>query len=290
MDSPTLSYTSICSSYASPCSSVGSIGTHATSPSSVGSLFELEDQWGLLQHRTDDLVRHLLKSKREGETALRAWSIRCQTLEAEVERLAGLVARLEKDREEADLAAVAEKVAHATVDDEDAQVRYLAIVYGELLVSNLPPNHLGKPVASASKSSVGSDEASATLCKWNGRAWVPVELPSPVKPRIDPSKSMSKQDPPPCNAFYLVGHCDVPRCRFCHDYDLTDAEIDEMRRGAKYHLCHAIQNGVECPDGDNCIYGHYCPRGPSCGRQRCAFNDDQHRIVPTSRPILRRRR
>ncbi|GAA5859171.1 hypothetical protein JCM1840_003786 [Sporobolomyces johnsonii] len=267
MDSPTFSYTSTCSSSASHRSSLASIDTHATSPSSVDSLFELEDQWGSLQHRTDDLVRHLLKSKREGETAIRAWRIRCQTLEQEVERLAGLVARLEKEKEEAALAEVAEKVAHATVDDEDAP-----------------------PVASASKSRVCSDDAAATPCKWNGRAWVPVELSSPAKPQIDPSKSMSKQDPPPCNAFYLVGHCDVPRCRFCHDYDLTDSQIDEMRRGAKYHLCHAVQNGVDCPDGDSCIYGHYCPRGPSCGRQRCAFNDDQHRIVPTSRPILRRRR
>ena len=58
------------------------------------------------------------------------------------------------------------------------------------------------------------------------------------------------------------------------------------------------------------IDGHHCPRGPTCSRQHCAFNDDvslilsqplpsladpplfssqQHRVVPTPRPTLRRR-
>jgi len=99
-----------------------------------------------------------------------------------------------------------------------------------------------------------------------------------------------------------------------------------MRRGAKFvsllsfvrkpqvltfgftsqHLCNAIQNGVDCPDGAKCICkslstffelgisrgkkthssfsrfldGHHCPRGPTCSRQHCAFNDEVsfHRV------------
>lgn len=44
---------------------------------------------------------------------------------------------------------------------------------------------------------------------------------------------MSRQTPPPCNAFYLIGHCDVPRCRYEHRYNLTSEQVEEMRRGAK---------------------------------------------------------
>ena len=83
---------------------------------------------------------------------------------------------------------------------------------------------------------------------------------------------MSRQTPPPCNAFYLIGHCDVPRCRYEHRYNLTAEQVEEMRRGAKvrgrcgltalpllltwtcsraqHHVCNAIKFGNVCPDGD----------------------------------------
>ncbi|POY74425.1 hypothetical protein BMF94_2619 [Rhodotorula taiwanensis] len=113
-----------------------------------------------------------------------------------------------------------------------------------------------------------------------------VAAPLPV---IDPTKAMSRQSPPPCNAFYLVGHCDVPRCRYEHRYALTPEQVEEMRRGAKHHVCNAIKFGNECPDGDACIFGHFCPRGPTCGRERCSFDDSQHRALPSPRPVVRRR-
>ena len=43
----------------------------------------------------------------------------------------------------------------------------------------------------------------------------------------------SKQNPPPCNNFYLIGDCETPRCKYSHQYRLTSAQLAEMRRGAK---------------------------------------------------------
>ena len=31
-----------------------------------------------------------------------------------------------------------------------------------------------------------------------------------------------------------TGECEVPRCRFCHTYELTESQVNEMRRGAKF--------------------------------------------------------
>ncbi|GAA5835656.1 hypothetical protein JCM9279_004605 [Rhodotorula babjevae] len=102
-------------------------------------------------------------------------------------------------------------------------------------------------------------------------------------PLINPDLPMSKQAVPPCNAHYLKGLCDVPRCRYEHRYELSREQVDEMRRGAKHHVCNAIKHGLQCPDGDDCIFGHFCPRGPSCGRERCGFSPEQHLYVPSCR-------
>ncbi|GAA5839182.1 hypothetical protein JCM3766R1_002280 [Sporobolomyces carnicolor] len=93
--------------------------------------------------------------------------------------------------------------------------------------------------------------------------------------QIDPTRRMSQQDPPPCNTFYLRGKCATgSRCRYGHEYELNAAQIEEIRRGAKWHPCSAVQHGLECPDGDNCIYGHSCPKGLSCRKSDCAFGAD----------------
>ncbi|GAA5929553.1 hypothetical protein JCM3775_002373 [Rhodotorula graminis] len=108
----------------------------------------------------------------------------------------------------------------------------------------------------------------------------PHARPAPI---INPDVPMSKQLVPPCNAHYLKGLCDVPRCRYEHRYELSPEQVDEMRRGAKHHVCNAIKHGLQCPDGDDCIFGHFCPRGPSCGRERCGFSSEQHLFVPPCR-------
>ena len=82
----------------------------------------------------------------------------------------------------------------------------------------------------------------------------------------------------------------MPACKWCHSYVLTPAQVDEIRRGARFHICNALKNGVECEDAE-CPYGHFCPRGSACGRTNCVFSDDQHRHHPTvpSRSAGRRR-
>ncbi|GAA6014560.1 hypothetical protein JCM11491_004541 [Sporobolomyces phaffii] len=93
--------------------------------------------------------------------------------------------------------------------------------------------------------------------------------------KIDPTRRMSQQDPPPCNTHYLRGKCATgSRCRYGHDYELNGAQIEEIRRGAKWHPCSAVQHGLECPDGDSCIYGHSCPKGLNCRKPDCAFGAD----------------
>ncbi|GAA5890268.1 hypothetical protein JCM6882_008776 [Rhodosporidiobolus microsporus] len=252
-----------------------SFSSHCNSPPSfspassvASSVFDVDDQYTALKRNTDSFIQTLLKSKREQEVALRAWRVRCDALESEVLRLSGLVLQLETEAKE--------KTGKVTVVEE---------------VQTDHSHHCHSPPAPTLPVPTGCDcspDCSApTPCRWTGAAWEP--LPAPKRPTIDPTKPMSRQNPPPCNAFYLVGHCDVPRCRFEHGYELTEEQVAEMRRGAKHHVCNAIRNGVECPDGEDCIYGHYCPRGPSCGRERCGFNDEQHRVVPSPRPIVRRR-
>ncbi|GAA5996485.1 hypothetical protein JCM5350_005267 [Sporobolomyces pararoseus] len=93
--------------------------------------------------------------------------------------------------------------------------------------------------------------------------------------KIDPTRRMSQQDPPPCNTYYLKGKCATgTRCRYGHDYELNAAQIEEIRRGAKWHPCSAVQHGLECPDGEGCIYGHACPKGLNCRKPDCAFGPD----------------
>ncbi|KAL8286194.1 hypothetical protein RQP46_004682 [Phenoliferia psychrophenolica] len=198
-----------------------------------------------LELQTFTYVRQLLKEKREADVQIAAWRIRCETLEGEVERLAGLMGEME-----------AREVARKRISSWGSP--------------DLPPSPpLSSPtLLTPPSSSDGNDpnllpDTTTRICT-DWRAACQKNQPIPI---VDPSKSMSKQNPPPCNSFYLCGSCSVPRCKF--------------------HQCNAIKNGQECTD-PTCCYGHVCPRGSSCGRTNCAFNDEQHRCQPSVRPLLRR--
>lgn len=79
-------------------SALSSIHSHDSSaPSSIHSHFADEEEWSRIQQRSADLVGSLLKEQRESGTMLRAWSVRCSTLEDEVERLARRVMQLEAE-------------------------------------------------------------------------------------------------------------------------------------------------------------------------------------------------
>ncbi|KDE08027.1 hypothetical protein MVLG_01728 [Microbotryum lychnidis-dioicae p1A1 Lamole] len=209
-------------------------------------------QWWNQHTQTNELMHKLAQARRENETMQRAWSARCQTLEEEVARLARINLEMEEERRD-----LMRQIAFARSP-------------GSIISSSFNP--FDEPPESSSSSS--------------RRAWstttVERRSESPARPKtpeIDPKKSMSKQSPPPCNSHYLNGSCSVPRCKFSHLYKLTPAQVEEMRRGAKFHLCNALKNGVTCED-PTCCYGHCCPRGSACGRTNCAFNNEQHCLPP----------
>ncbi|GAA6058300.1 hypothetical protein JCM3770_003725 [Rhodotorula araucariae] len=104
--------------HAVPCSRRSSFGSSSssgasapsTTPSSLASSpsAALTGEWTTrLAHEpegtgpTDAFVHGLLKQRREADVALAAWRVRCETLEAEVGRLAVLLDKVEKERDEA---------------------------------------------------------------------------------------------------------------------------------------------------------------------------------------------
>ncbi|KAM0792524.1 hypothetical protein ACM66B_005193 [Microbotryomycetes sp. NB124-2] len=207
---------------------------------------------------TDKFVQQLIRDKQNSQTLLRAWSERCRTLEDEVRRLVLVCADLERKQQDARTSANTRQKAET---EADAPAAYLS-------------NHVSPDAAPQRQLGL------TTTCAWTGRDWQPVSANGRLqnnKPRIDPTKSMSRQSPPPCNAFYLRNHCGVPRCKFSHEYELTPEQVEEMRRGAKFHICNATRNGLECGDPD-CVYGHVCPKGNACPRTNCSFNDQQHLV------------
>ncbi|CAL1701466.1 unnamed protein product [Somion occarium] len=100
-----------------------------------------------------------------------------------------------------------------------------------------------------------------------GVVWRNVTSPSPPhrSRHIDPNKSLSKQEPPPCNVFYLTGGCKFgASCTFAHDYLLTAEHIETMRDNAKKSPCATLNRGEACVFGDTCCYGHKCQFGSKC--------------------------
>ncbi|KAI5475389.1 CCCH finger DNA binding protein [Pseudohyphozyma bogoriensis] len=171
----------------------------STPPSSVAS-FDSDDEILELHNQQGKLVQKLLKDKRESDRLIAAWQVRCDTLEAEVARLAGLLGEMEAKLR------IGKAPERATVNSE-------------------PPKVEVKPKPAGTRAALCLDWRAS--CDKNQ-----------VRLQVDPSKSMSKQDPPPCNAYYIQGLCSVPKCKFSHQYDLKPEHIDEMKRGARFRLCN----------------------------------------------------
>ncbi|KAK4055011.1 hypothetical protein OIO90_003352 [Microbotryomycetes sp. JL221] len=92
------------------------------------------------------------------------------------------------------------------------------------------------------------------------------------RPALDPSKPLHKQNPPPCNIFYLKGECSRDNCPYEHQYRLTPKQVTLLRLDAKKSPCYDMLKGRKCsPD---CIAGHRCPfdKCPFGGREgSCRF-------------------
>ncbi|TRM68232.1 hypothetical protein BD626DRAFT_481142 [Schizophyllum amplum] len=91
-----------------------------------------------------------------------------------------------------------------------------------------------------------------------------VEQPVTRRRKLDSSKPPWKNEPRPCNEFYLMDGCRYANCAYSHEYDMSTREKDILRAGVKKLPCADVVSGRECDWGDNCVYGHVCPRGPKC--------------------------
>ncbi|TRM68231.1 hypothetical protein BD626DRAFT_481139 [Schizophyllum amplum] len=101
--------------------------------------------------------------------------------------------------------------------------------------------------------------------------------------KLDPSKPPWKNDPPPCNNFYLLSYCThaATECKYSHYYDITAEDEEAMRKYLKSVPCAEVRPGEKCAMGKECIYGHFCPKGSTCpyfARGRCNFGgSDMHK-------------
>ncbi|KAI0638328.1 hypothetical protein C8Q77DRAFT_1090587 [Trametes polyzona] len=117
---------------------------------------------------------------------------------------------------------------------------------------------------------------------------------------IDPTKPLHKQNPPPCNEHYLmacskgvsVSVRDMPRhsyrdayvlprnqvnCKYSHEWYLTPEQLEILARNAKKAPCNYLKNGIPCPHGDKCCWGHVCPSGARCfhlSKGKCWFKGE----------------
>ncbi|KZT20789.1 hypothetical protein NEOLEDRAFT_1140325 [Neolentinus lepideus HHB14362 ss-1] len=94
---------------------------------------------------------------------------------------------------------------------------------------------------------------------------------------IDPTKPLHKQSPPPCNEHYLMSCSKGGSCKYSHDYILTPEQLVALSKNAKKAPCNYLKNGLICPHGDGCCWGHKCPNGPSCfhlSKGKCWFKGD----------------
>ncbi|KAJ7507656.1 hypothetical protein B0H11DRAFT_132952 [Mycena galericulata] len=95
---------------------------------------------------------------------------------------------------------------------------------------------------------------------------------------IDISLPLHKQNPPPCNEHYLMTCSKGPSlCKYSHEYILTPEQLASLSSNAKKAPCNWLKNGLQCPYGDQCCWGHICPNGSKCfhlSKGKCWFKGD----------------
>ncbi|KAF8842219.1 hypothetical protein BDN67DRAFT_394743 [Paxillus ammoniavirescens] len=111
----------------------------------------------------------------------------------------------------------------------------------------------------------------------------PSGLPTPSTGKlIDPTLPLHKHSPPPCNEFYLMSCTKGGTCKYSHDYVLTPEQLVTLASNAKKAPCNFLKNGLQCPYGDRCCWGHICPNGHKCfhlSKGKCWFKgESMHNI------------
>ncbi|ESK97566.1 hypothetical protein Moror_17566 [Moniliophthora roreri MCA 2997] len=106
---------------------------------------------------------------------------------------------------------------------------------------------------------------------------------------IDASLPLHKQNPPPCNEHYLMT-CSkgAGQCKYSHEYVLSPEQLASLASNAKKAPCNWLKNGLQCPYGNKCCWGHVCPNGPKCfhlSKGKCWFKGDGMHNAPLSPPL-----
>jgi hypothetical protein len=94
---------------------------------------------------------------------------------------------------------------------------------------------------------------------------------------IDSSLPLHKQVPPPCNEHYLMSCSKGASCKYSHDYVLTPEQLASLAVNAKKAPCNWLKNGLTCPYGQKCCWGHFCPNGMKCyhmSKGKCWFKGE----------------
>jgi len=152
-----------------------------------------------------------------------------------------------------------------------ASARIPSVILSGLFM-NFPAGQLATPKSAASPfpfpmSEVEEPEARAPSPKYFGG--------QRRQTTIDPTLPLYKQNPPPCNEHYLMSACSKEgRCRYSHEYDLTEDQLATLAKNAKQSPCWFLNNDRDCPFGSNCCWGHVCPFGIKCAfslKDKCRF-------------------
>jgi len=117
----------------------------------------------------------------------------------------------------------------------------------------------------------------STATNTNGGLMSPRSPVRAVGKSIDPSVPLHKQNPPPCNEHYLMVCNKNASCKYSHDYVLTQEQLASLRSNAKKAPCNWLKNGLHCPYGEQCCWGHVCPNGPRCfhlSKSKCWFKGE----------------
>ncbi|KAJ6568366.1 hypothetical protein DFH09DRAFT_1155218 [Mycena vulgaris] len=104
--------------------------------------------------------------------------------------------------------------------------------------------------------------------------------PPPTPRSLNSNISIAKLKPGLCILHYMKGSCKFGApCKYAHDYVLTEAQWEELRKFAKKAPCPTVVQGRKCKLGDGCCYGHVCPYSPNCfylKQGNCKFPHAMH--------------
>ncbi|KAK7061599.1 hypothetical protein R3P38DRAFT_2495455 [Favolaschia claudopus] len=150
-------------------------------------------------------------------------------------------------------------------DDAEAPATFPFLNVGENIFMNPKTQHHPSPAPLNMRSAIG-----------NGGLISPQSPASQISRRaIDPTLPLHKQNPPPCNEYYLMTCSKGPAvCKYSHEYILTPEQLASLSTNAKKAPCNHLKNGTSLLQLSECCWGHVCPNGLNCfhlSKGKCWF-------------------